>query len=64
MDTKWLRKCIESAAKQYYKNWELILVDDASQSDEIKQTMESLAKEDGRIRVFLLEKRPVRSNTS
>jgi O-antigen biosynthesis protein len=56
VDTKWLRKCIESAAKQYYKNWELILVDDASQSDEIKQTMESLANEDNRIRVYFLEK--------
>ena len=27
---KWLNKCIQSVIGQYYKNWELILVDDAS----------------------------------
>ena len=56
IDIKWLNKCIESVSRQYYENWELILVDDASESDTIKKVMNSRASSDNRIKVFFQEK--------
>jgi len=53
---KWLEKCICSVACQHYRNWELILVDDASQRDDIKQSMNIWAMRDNRIHVYCLEK--------
>ncbi len=52
VETKWLEKCIDSIVKQHYENWELILVDDASDSEDIKHTMTSKSKRDDRIKIF------------
>jgi GT2 family glycosyltransferase len=52
---KWLDKCIGSVVNQHYTNWELILVDDASERDELKQLMDVYASKDKRIRVYCLE---------
>ncbi len=56
VDRKWLGKCIDSVINQHYDNWELILVDDASQQDDIKALMEDWQNRDKRIRAFFLEK--------
>ena len=53
---KWLEKCVESVLGQYYENWELILVDDASESDEIKQAMNRWASKDERVKVYFLNR--------
>ena len=55
VDRKWLGKCIDSVINQHYDNWELILVDDASQQDDIKELMEDWQNRDKRIRAFFLE---------
>jgi teichuronic acid biosynthesis glycosyltransferase TuaG len=46
---------VESVQNQTYKNWELIIVDDAS-TDTTWQVIQDLAKQDNRIRVFRHEK--------
>ena len=52
---QWLEKCITSVVRQYYPNWELILVDDASHQEDITQLMKTWADRDERIRFFKLE---------
>jgi GT2 family glycosyltransferase len=54
-ECKWLDKCISSVVRQHYTNWELILVDDASEKDDLKQLMDTWASRDGRIRAYYLE---------
>jgi O-antigen biosynthesis protein len=54
IDAKTLSKCIKSVSVQHYKNWELILVDDASESDTIKHVMNHWASRDKRIKVHYL----------
>ena len=54
VEIKWLEKCVESVFGQHYENWELILVDDASESDSIKQVMKSWASRDKRIKAHYL----------
>lgn len=54
VNTKWLRKCVESVLEQHYGNWELILVDDASNSDKITNAMKQWASMDERIKVYFL----------
>ncbi len=54
IDTKWLNKCIRSVFRQHCENWELILVDDASNSDIIKQAMKQWASKDERIKIYFL----------
>lgn len=56
VDFKWLDKCIQSVLKQFYKNWELLLVDDASGCEDIKRLIESKSSLDDRIRPFFLGK--------
>jgi GT2 family glycosyltransferase len=56
IERKWLEKCICSVVCQHYRNWELILVDDDSRRDEIKQYMNMWAMRDNRIHVHCLEK--------
>ena len=55
VDKKWLDKCIGSVINQHYRNWELILVDDASGSQELTELMHSMALKDNRIRVYVLK---------
>jgi len=55
VDPKWLGKCICSVVGQHYRNWELILVDDASQKEDLKQLMNGWALRDNRIHVCYLE---------
>ncbi len=55
VDKKWLNKCIYSVIDQHYKNWELILVDDASGSQELTELMHSMALKDDRIRTYELK---------
>ncbi|MCX7996512.1 MAG: glycosyltransferase [Patescibacteria group bacterium] len=51
-----LEQCINSVRKQTYKNWEHILVNDASTNEDTIRTLNQLAKEDKRIRVVHLRK--------
>ena len=52
---KWLDKCISSVVNQHYSKWELILVDDASGRENLRQLMDKWASKDERIRVYYLE---------
>ena len=47
----WLNEAVESLRKQSYPYWELCIADDASTSDETKQTLLVLQKSDPRILV-------------
>jgi GT2 family glycosyltransferase len=53
-DEKWLRRCIDSVRDQLYPNWELILVDDASEMDHVTKVLRDYAAQDARIRTFRL----------
>jgi len=55
VDCKWLEKCICSVVCQHYRNWEFILVDDASRRDDLKQLMNAWALKDNRIHVYYLD---------
>ncbi|MBW1698264.1 MAG: glycosyltransferase [Deltaproteobacteria bacterium] len=52
----WLQKAIDSVLVQYYENWELCIVDDASTETHIRPLLEKYAAGDARIRVKFLEK--------
>ncbi len=52
---KWLDKCIRSVVNQHYSKWELILVDDASGQEDLRQLMDKWVSKDERIRVCYLE---------
>jgi GT2 family glycosyltransferase len=56
VDKKWLDKCICSVINQHYTNWELILVDDASEKDDLKQLMAVYASQDKRVKEYHLKK--------
>lgn len=55
VDKEWLEKCISSVVSQHYRNWELVLVDDASKKDDLKQLMNAWASRDSRIHAYYLE---------
>lgn len=55
VERKWLEKCICSVVCQHYRNWELILVDDASRREDLKQLMNTWALRDSRVRTYYLE---------
>lgn len=40
VEAKWLRRCLRSIEKQWYANWEVCIVDDASNSPEITEVLE------------------------
>lgn len=42
VEPQWLEKAIKSVKKQWYVNWEICLVDDASDNSELKKYLESL----------------------
>ena len=55
IDKEWLDKCIRSVINQYYRNWELILVDDASEKDDLKDLITTNASQDSRIKTHILK---------
>ncbi|MGL5042244.1 MAG: glycosyltransferase family 2 protein [Culicoidibacterales bacterium] len=50
VEAKYLKECIDSVISQYYKNWELILVDDFSSYTYIRPLLEEYARNDMRIK--------------
>jgi len=54
VDVKWLDLAIQSVEKQWYENWELCIVDDASTKEETKKYLEKL--KNPKIKVKFLEK--------
>lgn len=52
---EWLVACIESVKRQYYSNWQLILVDDASTSRSHFKHLDEYGQCDARIQVLYLE---------
>jgi glycosyltransferase involved in cell wall biosynthesis len=55
VDKKWLDKCIGSVINQHYRNWELILVDDASEEDDLKELIAANASQDNQIKTYVLK---------
>ena len=55
VEGKWLDKCIHSVVGQHYTNWELILVDDASQRDDLKHIIKKWVSRDSRIHSYYLK---------
>jgi GT2 family glycosyltransferase len=55
VDKEWLDKCICSVINQHYRNWELILVDDASEKDDLKELIAANASQDNRIKAYALK---------
>jgi len=55
VDKEWLDKCIRSVINQYYRNWELILIDDASEKDDLKDLIATNASQDSRIKTHILK---------
>ena len=53
-DRRWLRRCIQSVRDQFYRQWELLLVDDGSQQPELTAELHRWAERDERIRTFAL----------
>ena len=52
---KFIKQCIQSVIAQTYTNWEILIVDDSSRDDSCLAIKE-LAKQEGRIKFFLLDK--------
>ena len=48
---RWLRRAIESVRAQYYKHWELCVVDDASTSPDVWKILRDYARRDPRIKI-------------
>lgn len=48
---RWLIEAIESVKRQTYPNWELCIVDDASEDGEMQAIFERFSREDSRIKV-------------
>lgn len=55
-DLQWLTEAIESVKKQLYSNWELCIVDDASNDDSVKIFLRSFEQSDARIKINYREK--------
>ncbi len=53
---KYLEECIESVVNQIYENWELIIVNDGSDSQIIESILNRYEHSESRIRVISLEK--------
>jgi glycosyltransferase involved in cell wall biosynthesis len=50
----WLKRTVESVLSQSYPNWELCVVDDASDSPAIRSLLDTYAHNDARIKVVYL----------
>lgn len=46
----YLKECIKSVTSQTYTNWELILIDDNSPNQEVRNIIENYSKKDSRIK--------------
>lgn len=55
-DHGFLRDCIESVQAQVYENWELVIVDDASPDEGVRDIIREYAEADDRIKVKFLKK--------
>jgi GT2 family glycosyltransferase len=55
-DLGFLKDCVESVQAQSYDNWELILVDDASPNQEVRDAIKGFADTDERIRYEFCKK--------
>jgi glycosyltransferase involved in cell wall biosynthesis/uncharacterized protein YoxC len=55
VEDRHLIPCIESVRKQYYKNWELILVDDKSTYESVRKTLKKYRWKSRKIRVKFRE---------
>lgn len=53
---QFLHECIGSVLTQSYENWELILVDDASPDDRVREIIKEYAATDNRIKYKFLKK--------
>ncbi len=58
---RWLRRAIESVARQLYPHWELCIADDGSTAPHVRRVLEEYRARDPRIRVVL---RPQRGHIS
>lgn len=56
-DLSELSAAIQSVTSQSYENWELCIADDCSSSSEIRETLNSFAAQDSRIRVIFQTER-------
>jgi glycosyltransferase involved in cell wall biosynthesis len=56
VDPRWLARCLDCVAAQHYQRWELVAIDDGSQSPEITRLLQERAAADPRIRTGALEK--------
>ena len=50
----WLRRVVESLQEQFYENWELCVVDDCSPTEEQRDLLAEMAKDDPRIRLAVM----------
>jgi glycosyltransferase involved in cell wall biosynthesis/SAM-dependent methyltransferase len=48
---EWLEKAIESVLNQWYKNWELCIVNDGSPQTHVRKTLDIYSRKDNRIKV-------------
>lgn len=55
VEDRHLIPCIESVRKQYYKNWELILVDDKSTFENVRKTLKKYRWKSRKIRIKFRE---------
>ena len=55
VEKEWLEKCIRSVINQHYSKWEMILVNDTSEKNDLKQLLNNWALQDNRIQAFHLE---------
>ncbi|MFA7240299.1 MAG: glycosyltransferase [Sulfuricellaceae bacterium] len=52
---KWLRQAINSVLNQFYRNWELCIVDDNSSAPHVRAVLEEYCAKDARIKVVFCE---------
>jgi O-antigen biosynthesis protein len=50
-NARWLRRAIDSVRAQFYENWELCAVDDASTDPQVWKILQDYARRDARIKV-------------
>ncbi|MCB0329154.1 MAG: glycosyltransferase [Bdellovibrionales bacterium] len=60
----FLQELLHSVQEQVYENWELVLVDDASENSTVREVLESAAADDGRIKIHCKSQREHIAKTS